>query len=95
MQGSSPKCRAAVPRLCLCPSSSVSARDRLWEIKANSLFKSLYNIKHKCFYNYCSLRVMGVTSIGAWDKIQNPVEGIKAITETKWPGDIWARWPVG
>lgn len=33
---------------------------------------------------------------GNWDKIQNPVEGVKAITETEWPGDIWARrWPVG
>lgn len=38
---------------------------------------------------------MRVTSIGTWDKIQNPVEGAKAVTETEWPGDIWARWPVG
>ena len=83
----------------LCLSSGVSTRDRLWEIKANSF--NLY-IKRKCFYNYCSLLRSDVGNLnenlggGDWDKIQNPVEGVKAITETEWPGDIWARrWSVG
>ena len=43
----------------------------------------------------------GITSIKTQEEeigtIQNPVEGIKAITERqKWPGDTGARrWPVG
>lgn len=88
------------PASYLCLSSSVSSRDRLWEIDANSSF-NLY-IKRKCFCNYCSLLRNDMGNLnrnlggGNWDKIQNPVEGVKAITETEWPGDIWARrWPVG
>lgn len=82
MQGHALKLRTALPSLVPLPEfKCLNPRDRLWEIKANSLF-NLY-IKRKCFYdNYCSLlRVMGVTSIGTWDKIQNPVEGVKAITD--------------
>lgn len=50
------------PASYLCLSSSVSTRDRLWEIKANSSFN--LNIKRKCFYNYCSLLKSDVTSKG-------------------------------
>lgn len=81
------------PASFLCLSSSVSTpRDRLWEIKANSLN---FYIKRKCFYNnYCSLLRSDRSNLnrnlgGNWDKIQNPVEGVKAVTERvarRWPG---------
>lgn len=69
MQGEVPKLGTALPSLVPLPEfKCLNPRDRLWEIKADSIF--ILSIKRKCFYNnYCSLLGSdGVTSVGTWEK---------------------------
>lgn len=69
--------------------------------KSKFFLKSLYKAQMLLKLYFPSLEVTGVISIKTQEEeigtIQNPVEGIKAITERqKWPGDIGARRrPVG
>lgn len=69
MQGWAPQLGTALPSLVPLPEfKCLNTRDRLWEIKADSIF-NLY-IKRKCFCNlYCSLlEVMGIISMGTYEE---------------------------